>query len=89
MSVPTLEDIQHDELAMSVAGALAIANEAAVAEGVDLAQSMVTIAEDSPPPDRVWRIHYGRRDYKLRRGGDLIVLVDERAGAVKRILKGQ
>lgn len=89
MSVPALEDIQQDELAMTVAGVLALANEAAVAQGVELGRSLVTISEDSPPPKRIWRIHYGPRDYKLRRGGDVIVLVDERAGAVQRILRGQ
>jgi hypothetical protein len=84
-----LESIQQDGLAMSVARALAIANGEAATRGTDLAQSLVTITEESPPPARVWRIHYGPREYRNRRGGDLIVLVDEQAGAVRRVIRGQ
>jgi hypothetical protein len=89
MTLPALQDIQQDSLAVSVAGALAVANKAALAEGTDIAQSLVTMTEDSPPPDRTWRIHYGPRNFKNRRGGDLIVIVDERAGKAQRIIRGQ
>lgn len=89
MVIPALEEIQQDGLAMSVARAVAIANEAAAAQGTDLDRSLVTITEESPPPERLWRVHYGPRDYKHRRGGDLIVFVDERSGTVQRILRGQ
>jgi hypothetical protein len=37
----------------------------------------------------VWRIHDGPRDFVGRRGGDLIVLVDEHLGAVQRVVRGQ
>jgi len=89
MATPALQDIQQDDLAMSVAKAVAIANETAAAQGVDLTQSLVTIAEEAPPPGRLWRIHYGPRDYKNRRGGDLIIFVDETSGDVQRTLRGQ
>lgn len=91
MKLPALQDIQQDSLAVAVAGAgaLAIANKAAVAEGTDVAQSLVTMTEDSPPPDRRWRIYYGPRNFKNRRGGDLIVIVDERDGKAQRIIRGQ
>jgi hypothetical protein len=86
---PTLERIQQDGLAMSVARALAVANGEAATCGTDLAQSLVTITEESPPQARVWRIHYGPREYRNRRGGDLFVLVDEQTGAVRRVIRGQ
>jgi hypothetical protein len=89
MASSALEEIQQDDLAMAVARALALANDVATGQGVDLAGSIVTITEESPPPARLWRIHYGPRDYRNRRGGDLIVVVDERAGVVQRILLGQ
>lgn len=89
MASPAIEDIQQDLLAMAVARALAIANETATAQGIDLAKSMVTITEEGAPPDRLWRIHYGPRDYIHRRGGDLTVLVEERSGEVRRIIRGQ
>ena len=89
MATPELQDIQQDLLAMSVARALAIPNETAVAQGTDPNDSMVTITEEPSPSGRLWRIHYGPRDYVHRRGGDLIVLVDERTGGVERVIRGQ
>lgn len=89
MALPALEKVQQDDLAMSVARAMAIANEAAVAQGTDLTRCLVTLSEESPPPQRLWRIHYGPREYRNRRGGDFIVLVDEETGTVQRIIRGQ
>ena len=88
MATSILEGLQ-DGLAKSMARALASANTAAEAGGADLAGSVVTITEESAPPERVWRIHYGPRDYRNRRGGDLIVLVDEQTAAVRHVIRGQ
>jgi citrate lyase beta subunit len=89
MTAPALEEIRQDSLAMSVAAALAVADKEAMAQGTDVARSLVTITEAAPPPGRLWRIHYGPRDYVNRRGGDLTVVVDEQAGTVQRIIRGQ
>ena len=89
MSTVSLEEMQQDRLVMSVARALALANEAAVAEGTDPANSLVTITEELSSEGGRWRVHYGPRDYVGRRGGDLIVVVDERTGGVQRIIRGQ
>ena len=86
---PTLDEIQQDGLALGIARATALANAAAVAQGRDLSQCLVTVSEETPPPDRRWRVHYGPRDFRGRRGGDLIVIVSERLGAVERVLRGQ
>lgn len=86
---PALEEIQQDSLAMSVARALAVANERAASLGVNVATALVTISEDSAAPDRLWRIHYGPRDYRNRRGGDLIILVNDSAGVVQQVIRGQ
>jgi hypothetical protein len=55
--------MQQDHLGMSVARALALANEAALAQNTEQANSLVTIAEETYLAGRVWRIHYGPRDY--------------------------
>jgi hypothetical protein len=89
MATPALNEIQQDSLAMAVARALAIANETAAAKGVNPAESLVTITEEAAPGGRLWRIHYGPRNYLHRRGGDLLVLVDESTYTVQRVLKGQ
>jgi len=87
--VPVLETIQQDSRAMTVAHVLAVANRAASAHGTDLSQSLITITEESPPMDHMWRIHYGPRDFINRRGGDLMVIIDDRGGQVQRIVHGQ
>lgn len=84
-----IDDIRHDPLAISMAHALALANDAAKLRGTDLSSCIVTVSEESPPPRRRWRVHYGPRDYLNRRGGDLVVLVDETKGVVTEVLKGQ
>ncbi len=84
-----LENIQQDSLALSVARAVAVANDTAITQGLDLNQSLVTVMEELPPPHRVWRVNYGPRDYVSRRGGDLIVYVDDTTGTVQRVLRGQ
>jgi hypothetical protein len=89
MATVTLEEMQQDQLVMSVARALALANEAALGQGTDPAASLVTIAEETSSAGRLWRVNYGPRDYIGRRGGDLMVIVDERTGAVQRIIRGQ
>src|SRR3954468_6484603 len=77
MSTVTLEHMQQDQLVMSVARALTLANEAALAQGTEPANSLVTITEERSTAGRLWRVHYGPPDYVSRRGGDLIILVDE------------
>lgn len=89
MATVSFEELQQDRLAMSVARALNLANDAAVANGTEPADSLVSISEESSAAGRVWRVHYGPRDYVSRRGGDLIVLVDERGEAVQRVIRGQ
>jgi hypothetical protein len=89
MTAITFEKLQQDRLVMSVAGALAVANETAVTQGIDPGSSLVTIAEAESAQGRVWRVHYGPRDYVSRRGGDLVIVVDEQSGMVQRITRGQ
>jgi len=89
MPAVSLEEMQQDHLVMSVARALALANQAALARGTEPANSLVTVSEETSPAGCLWRIHYGPRDYIGRRGGDLIVLIDERSQAVQRIIRGQ
>ncbi|HUY35617.1 MAG TPA: hypothetical protein VMV69_22930 [Pirellulales bacterium] len=89
MSIVSLEEIQQDHLVMSVARDLAVANAAALAQGTKPGESLVTITEEASSAGRIWRIHYGPRDYVGRRGGDLIVVVDASSGAVQRVIRGQ
>ena len=89
MASASLQEMQQDDLVMSVARALSLANEAAQAQSTVPADALVTITEENSASGRLWRIHYGPRDYVARRGGDLIVVVDDAAPGVQRIIRGQ
>ena len=81
--------VLEDELAVSLARAVAAANERARQEGVALNQSLVTAAEYSNAGEICWRISYGPRNYVGRRGGDLIIDVGFDDAQVRRVLRGQ
>src|SRR6185369_3782882 len=81
--------VLEDELAVSLARAVAAANDRARREGVELKQSLLTAAEHSCADGICWRISYGPRDYVRRRGGDLIIEVGIDDGQVRRVLRGQ
>jgi hypothetical protein len=87
MATATFEELQNDQIVMSVARALAIANEAAVTQGRKPADSLISITEEPSPNGPVWRIDYVKRDGVNRRGGDLIVYVDQQSQAVQKILR--
>jgi hypothetical protein len=89
MATITPEEMQQDQLVMSVARALAVANDAALETGTKPADSLVTITEEYSSSGRYWRVNYGPRDYIHRRGGDLVVIVSEETGAVQRLIRGQ
>ncbi len=86
---PLADEVLHDEVAVSLARAIAAANEKARAAGVDVAKSLISITQQASEEESTWRINYGPKDYVGRRGGDLVVDVDARDGTVKRVVRGQ
>ena len=54
MTSITLDEMQHDGLAMSVAKAVVLANDAAVLRGIDPHQSRLTITKELNP--KRWHI---------------------------------
>lgn len=89
MATSVLEAIQQDRLALTVGGALALANEAAIAEGIAPTASLVTITQETTRDGRCWNVHYGPVDFVQQRGGDLTIIVNESGEAIQRILHGQ
>lgn len=79
----------QDPLAVSIARAVAAANDKAREYGVDVAQSRISIMQQTMDTKLVWRISYGPKNYMNRRGGDLIVYVDTLNARVRRVLQGQ
>lgn len=87
--LPLTADVLQDELAISLARIMAVANKRARESGVDLLQSLITITQHSSNGGLIWRVSYGPRDYVGRRGGDFIVEVDPVSASVTRVLRGQ
>jgi citrate lyase beta subunit len=82
-------DVLKDELAVSLARALAAANERARKSGIDVAKSHVLIAQVAKKGRKLWEISYGPEDFVNQRGGDYIIVVDAARGKVVRTLYGQ
>src|SRR3972149_624929 len=89
MIQPLADEVLHDEVAVSLARAIAAANAKARAAGVEVAKSRISITQQAIAEESTWRINYGPKDYVGRRGGDLVVEVDARDGTVKRVVRGQ
>lgn len=88
MSVPLTNDVLQDEIAITLARALAVANKQAKESGIDVQQSIITISQNFSDGFS-WQINYGPKDYIGRRGGDLIIEVDAADGTIKQVLHGQ
>ena len=82
-------DVLEDQLAVSLARVLAVANREAQHRGVDAAESFITISQRSSNGDVIWRVNYSAKDAVSRRGGDLIVDVDGRDATIQQVLRGQ
>lgn len=82
-------EVLQDDVAVSLARAIASANKRARELGVDVPQSVISITQHSTNGGWLWRINYGPKDYVGRRGGDLILDVDPSDGSIKQVLWGQ
>lgn len=81
-------DVLQDEIAVSLAQVIAAANKRAIAAGVNVKESIITITQIIGQ-EILWRINYGTKDYLSQRGGDFIVDVRAHDASVKQVLRGQ
>jgi hypothetical protein len=81
-------EVLEDSVAVSLARCIAAANRAAKEAGVDLPDSLVTITEVSEEKPR-WRINYGPKNFRNRRGGDFLIEVDAVDASIQKVLRGQ
>jgi hypothetical protein len=89
MTTRLTADVLQDDLAISLARAIAVANKKARELGIDVAQSLISIVQQPQNGNSIWQINYGVQDYVNRRGGDVLVEVDMRDATIKRVLHGQ
>lgn len=89
MAATLIAEVLQDDLAVSLARAMAAANKKARELGVDVTQSLISITQHTLNGISVWRINYGPRDYVNKRGGDVLIEVDVHDATIKKVLRGQ
>lgn len=89
MAVTLAANVLQDDIAISLACAMAVANSRARELGVDVLQALISITQHSCNGGFVWRINYGPKNYVGRRGGDLVIEVDPGDASIKQVLWGQ
>ncbi|MBI5650842.1 MAG: hypothetical protein HZC40_10435 [Chloroflexi bacterium] len=89
MAITLTADVLQDDIAVSLARAIATANKRAREAGIDVMQSIITITQRAFDGNLLWRINYGPKNYIGRRGGDFIVEIDPADASVKQVLRGQ
>lgn len=89
MAATLTAEVLQDDIAVSLARAMATANKRARELGVDVLQSLITITQQVSDGTVLWRINYGPKDYVGRRGGDLIIEIDPYNASIRQVLRGQ
>lgn len=89
MATQLAAEVLQDDIAVSLARALAAANKRARESGIDVLSSIISITQRVFEGRMLWRINYGPKDYIGRRGGDLIVDVDSADSSIQQVLRGQ
>jgi hypothetical protein len=89
MTATLSPDVLQDQLAVSVARALAAANQRAQQDGVNVSDSRISISQRTSDDRWFWRINYGPKNYVGRRGGDYLVEVDAATAGIEHVLRGQ
>lgn len=81
-------EVLQDDMAVTLARVMTVANKRARELGVDVIQSFITITQQFDNGSN-WRVNYGPRDYINRRGGDVVIDVNGDDMKVKQVLRGQ
>ena len=89
MAATLAADVLQDDIAVSLARAIAAANKRARESGIDVEQSLITVTQQVFDGRSLWRINYGPREYIGRRGGDFTVDVDAKGTSIEQVLRGQ
>lgn len=89
MAVTLTADVLQDDIAVSLARAIAAANKRAHESGIDALQSLITVTQRAFDGNSLWRVNYSPKEYIGRRGGDFIVDVDAKDASIKQVLRGQ
>ena len=82
-------EILKDDIALSLAHVMTVANKRARELGVNIIESLITITQHFLNGNTLWLINYGPKNYIGRRGGDLIIEIDATDSSIRQVLWGQ
>jgi hypothetical protein len=82
-------DVLQDDIALTIARVIALANQRAYELNIDVLQSIISLTQLQQNNIWIWRVNYGAKDYIGRRGGDLIIDVNPEDISIHRVLWGQ
>ncbi len=82
-------EMLKDDIALSLAHVMTVANKRARELGVNIIESLITITQHFLNGNALWRINYGPKNYVGRRGGDLIIEIDATDSSIRQVLWGQ
>jgi hypothetical protein len=82
-------DVLQDDIAVTIARVIALANQRAYELNVDVLQSIISLTQLQQNNVWIWRVNYGAKDYIGRRGGDLIIDVNPEDISIHGVLWGQ
>lgn len=89
MATITKSEVLQDELAISFATVMALANRKATELGVNPLESRISTRQIFEDGITIWKINYGPKEYINRRGGDLLIEIDSSRTEIRRVLRGQ
>jgi hypothetical protein len=82
-------DVLQDDIAVTIARVIALANQRAYELNVDVVQSIISLTQLQQNNIWIWRVNYGAKDYIGRRGGDLIIDINPEDISIHSVLWGQ
>lgn len=89
MPVTLTDNVLRDDIALTVARVLSVANERAEAAGINAVDSLISVNRFHRAEGGAWQVEYGPQDAVGRRGGGLTVEVAADGETVTKVLCGQ
>jgi hypothetical protein len=89
MPVTLTDNVLRDDLALTVAKVLSVANQRAEAAGINAVDSLISVNQSPRAEGGAWQVEYGPQNAVGRRGGGLTVEVAADGETVMRVLRGQ
>ena len=89
MAITLTDSVLRDDIALTVAKVLSVANERAQAAGINAVDSVISVNQSPRTEGGTWQVEYGPQNAVGHRGGGLTVEVAADGETVVQLLRGQ